>query len=111
VAVARLTEWKGPLPPPAALQAFEEIVPGSAARIVAQFEEEAAHRRKLETKQADFVRWDTHIGQALAIVFALGAFAVVAFAVYLKSPWVAGVLGAGVIGAGVIAFINGRNSG
>jgi uncharacterized membrane protein len=85
-------------------------VPGTAARIIDQFEEEAKHRRSLENRQTSFIRWETHIGQALAIVFALGAFGLAAFAVYVKQPWVAGIIGSGVITAGVIAFLKGRSS-
>lgn len=106
--MATLTGWKGPLPPPGALQAFEDIVPGAASRIVGEFEKEAEHRRGLERAQANFVRWDTHIGQALAIVFALAGFGVVCFAIYRNAPWVAAVLGGGLIGAGILAFIQGR---
>jgi uncharacterized membrane protein len=102
-------EWRGPLPPPAVLQGFEEIVPGSAARIIDEFQAEAAHRRRLEDKQARFVQRDTHVGQALAIVFALGAFALAGYAVSQGANWVAVVLGGGVIAAGVLAFIKGRD--
>jgi uncharacterized membrane protein len=106
--VTALASWSGPLPPPAALEAFEKIVPGAAGRIVDEFQKESDHRRRLERREASFVQWDTHIGQALAIVFALSAFGVVAFAIYRNAPWVAGVLGASVIGAGVVAFLRGR---
>ncbi len=108
--ITRVASWTGPLPPPAALEEFDKIVPGAAARIVEEFQKEAEHRRKLELREASFVQWDTHVGQALAILFALSAFGVVAFAIYMKAPWVAGVLGASVIGAGVVAFLRGRNA-
>jgi uncharacterized membrane protein len=40
--------WSGPLPPPAALEQFETIVPGAAERILALAESEHAHRVSAE---------------------------------------------------------------
>lgn len=51
-AVSRSVEfstYSGPLPPPDILRQFEEIVPGSAERIFAQFEAQSAHRRSMES--------------------------------------------------------------
>jgi uncharacterized membrane protein len=42
--------YSGPLPPPAALKQYDEIVPGAAARIIAQAEKQTDHRIKLEHK-------------------------------------------------------------
>ncbi|MBX9844174.1 MAG: DUF2335 domain-containing protein [Xanthobacteraceae bacterium] len=47
-----LTSWSGPLPHPATLQAFDEVVRGGAERIFRQFEIEAEHRRNLESYRA-----------------------------------------------------------
>jgi uncharacterized membrane protein len=42
-------EWfSGPLPAPSILAGFEEVLPGSADRIVSMAEEQASHRRNLE---------------------------------------------------------------
>ncbi len=48
--VAYKASYSGPLPHPETLKKFEEIVPGSANRIITQFEEQSQHRRMLETK-------------------------------------------------------------
>jgi uncharacterized membrane protein len=64
--------WSGPLPPPAALDEFNRIVPGAAERIFAQFEAEGAHRRELELRQSKFLVRDVHVGQFLAGLFAMG---------------------------------------
>ena len=40
--------WEGPLPPPAALAAFEQIQPGLADRITAMAEKEQAHRQSIQ---------------------------------------------------------------
>ena len=43
-------EYAGPLPPPAYLAAYEQIAPGAAQRILAMAEEQAKHRREIESK-------------------------------------------------------------
>lgn len=37
-------QWSGPLPPPAALEHFNEIIPNGADRIMSMIESEQAHR-------------------------------------------------------------------
>ena len=101
--------WNGPLPPPALLEEFERVVPGGAERIFAQFENEAKHRRGLEEQNARFVIRDRHFGQALAGIYALGAFGLTAFAIDRGADWVASILGGGTIVSGVIAFLRVRS--
>jgi len=36
--------WSGPLPPPATLKQFDEVIPGGAERILRMAEAEQAHR-------------------------------------------------------------------
>lgn len=40
----------GPLPPPAVLKQYDDIVPGAADRILTMAESQSRHRRDLETK-------------------------------------------------------------
>jgi hypothetical protein len=40
--------WHGPLPPPAALEHFERIVPGAAQRLIDMAEAEQKHRHSIE---------------------------------------------------------------
>ena len=40
--------WQGPLPPPRALQAYDEVIPGAADRILKMAENQAAHRIQME---------------------------------------------------------------
>lgn len=40
--------FEGPIPPPALLKGYEDIVSGAAARILALSEQESVHRRNLE---------------------------------------------------------------
>ena len=96
--------WQGPLPPPQALQAFEDIAPGTAQKIIDEFQAEAAHRRHLEHRESKFVRAETHIGQAIALIFSLAALAVAGYAASTGAQWVGGVVGGGVIVSGIWAL-------
>jgi len=51
--VAMRAEFKGPLPPPEMLQRYEEIHPGTAERVLQQFERETQHRHAIEQKIVD----------------------------------------------------------
>jgi len=42
--------YSGPLPPPQILKEYDEIAPGTAARIIAQAEMQTAHRIEIEKK-------------------------------------------------------------
>lgn len=42
--------YSGPLPAPSDLQRFEQILPGAAERIMKMAEQQAVHRRQLETQ-------------------------------------------------------------
>lgn len=45
--------WQGPLPPPAVLSAFDEVIPNGAERIVRMAELEQEHRHTVERVQTD----------------------------------------------------------
>lgn len=47
---AKIQTFAGPIPPPALLAQYEAICPGSADRIITQFEEQSRHRRTLEKR-------------------------------------------------------------
>jgi uncharacterized membrane protein len=42
------THYQGPIPPPAILKGFDDLVPGAANRLITLAEEESKHRRELE---------------------------------------------------------------
>jgi hypothetical protein len=59
----------------------------------------------LEEKQMRFAIRDSHIGQALAGLYAVSAFGVTAYAIYMGANWVAVFLGGGTIVGGILAFL------
>jgi len=48
-----LTHYQGPNPPPDILKGLDDLVPGTAAKLIQLALEESAHRRTLEIKVAD----------------------------------------------------------
>ncbi|MBY6239737.1 DUF2335 domain-containing protein [Methylosinus sp. Sm6] len=101
-------KWVGPLPPPAVLREFEDLLPGGAERLFDQFEKEAEHRRSCEKKQLDAAIADTRLGQFLAGLYAVCAFGVAAFAIYKEANWAAVVIGGTTIVGGIVAFLRQR---
>lgn len=104
----RSIEWSGPLPPPAALEAFENVAPGSAAKIVAEFQAEAAHRRQQERWEGLLTIGDTIIGRLSAMLFAAGGFGVTYVAIVNDSPWVGSIVGGGMIVSGMAVLLRSR---
>ena len=49
-AVEYSATYSGPVPHPAILKRFEELLPGSAERLFREFEVQAEHRRSLERR-------------------------------------------------------------
>ena len=48
VTVSATEVWAGPIPPPEALQKYEDLVPGAANRILKMAEGQTAHRIQIE---------------------------------------------------------------
>ena len=66
-----MQQWQGPLPPPAALEQFNRIIPDGADRIMTMVEREQEHRiqheqTKLSASTRDF-RW----GQILRFILSM----------------------------------------
>jgi len=99
----------GPLPSPEILRAYNEVIPGSAERILSMAESEQAHAHDMDkiviTKEYSDRRLGMWFGLVATGAFVLGALA----ALWLGAPWVSGLFvsasALGVIGA----FINGRS--
>ena len=84
-------QWSGPLPPPAALEHFNEIIPDGAERIMAMIEREQAHRiahdnTVLAAQKADTKRGH-YIGGA-ACLFAIGG---AIYTAYIGAPAVVSI--------------------
>lgn len=63
-------QWEGPLPPPATLADFNNIVENGAERIVQMAEKEQAHRIRMDEESLDATRRDFGRGQIIGGVLA-----------------------------------------
>ncbi len=102
--------YSGPLPPPEVLKRFDEIVPGSAERIITMAEEQSIHRKNLEKQviYSDISRskWGQILGFVIAIV-GLGVSGVVA----IYGNAIAGsIIGVGTLASLVSVFMYGSKS-
>lgn len=106
--IAKLTKFEGPLPPPNLLQAYEQIIPGSAERLLVLLETQAAHRRTIEQQ---LVSADIHAkrrGQAIAAVLS-SLFGVIAGILgYLGHDWLAGCIALSTITSLAVIFVLGK---
>jgi uncharacterized membrane protein len=68
--------WKGPLPPPQALAAFDDVVQNGAERVFQQFEAQGTHRREMERLSLTAQVQDLRIGKLFAFIFIMGMIAV-----------------------------------
>ncbi|MCY4064437.1 MAG: DUF2335 domain-containing protein [Chloroflexi bacterium] len=71
---AHFVEYSGPLPPPGAMQGYEDVLPGSADRILTM----------AELRQRQLARYET-LGLILAFLVAMALIALSAYALALGS--------------------------
>ena len=102
------TSYSGPIPLPKVLKGYEDLVPGSAARIMGWAENQTKHRHKLEADRAraeiEQIARGQHYALTIGISVILGAVA----CAWLGHPWVSGILsisGFGAIGASAAIYL------
>jgi len=78
--------FSGPLPPPAVLQGYEDVLPGAAERIVQMAEQEQRQRHAFDNSLAASVTRQQERGQQFAFLLGGGALALAAFMVYSGHP-------------------------
>lgn len=103
-------QWSGPLPPPAALDQFNHIIPGGAERILAMVEQEQAHRISHNSQALTAQIDDTKRGQVLGSLISLSAVGGCIFSVYIGAHAVVSIALVSVpVVAMVQAVVKGRN--
>ena len=68
---AQRLQYQGPIPPPAMLDEYEKICPGSAQKIVEQFQKQSDHRIYLEKKVIDSDIKKSFRGQVFGFLVAI----------------------------------------
>ena len=81
---ARITgmTYSGPIPPPEIMRGFEELLPGSADRILVMAEKQEAHRHTLEIANVRGNLASQRLGQLFALIIALAAIGCGTFLLY-----------------------------
>lgn len=103
------SKFSGPIPPPELLEGYENIVPGSADRIIRMTERQIDHRTNIESL---IVKGDNRrADKGLTFAFVLGILCIVVAAAlaYLGQPNVAIVIIVVLFGTGTTTYIYGTN--
>ena len=116
--------WEGPLPPPVALGQYEDVLPGSAERIMRMTEAQAEHRiqqeRNASQREDDRVQIEKtavvadsrrgYIGLIFGFVISLIIISVGAYIAVSVQPWVgASIIGGNIAGLAWV-FVHGTNT-
>ena len=89
--VKTVVSWEAPLPPPALLEQYDQIVPGLASDIAKQARIEADHVRTLDTAGLKAAVGYHTRGQWMGFGAVLGILGVSALAIVKGATWVAGI--------------------
>jgi uncharacterized membrane protein len=101
---------QGPLPHPAVLKQYDDVVPGAAERIMRMAEQQAMHRQDLE---ASVIRTDnlkSLLGMVFGFIIALVGFGGGLYAAFSGQPFWGGAVSIGTLASVVIAFIYGTRA-
>lgn len=106
------TSYQGPLPPPDLLAGYERACPGSADRIVKMAEEEAQHRRSIESaivraqeneSKGEFA--EARRGQICALLVVLVTVGAAVYLAAIGQATAASIMGVGGVSTIVVAFL------
>jgi uncharacterized membrane protein len=100
----------GPIPPPQILAGYDEILPGSAERIIAMAEADAEHQRAMDRAIFEATSSERRRGQNYAAFIAVIAFVTALVSLYLGSPATASVIGGATVVGLVTVFVTGRRT-
>ena len=86
-----VVRWEAPLPPPALLEQYDQVVPGLASRITKQARASESHIHELEKRALTAtVEYSTR-GQWMGFIALLAILGISAFAIAKGAWWVAGI--------------------
>jgi uncharacterized membrane protein len=108
VVQAQISQFISPLPDPNVLARYNEIVPGSAERIIKMTEEQSAHRQRLENKTVTGQTVESNRGQWIAAVISVLFLVGSVWVTREGHDWVGAVLGGGTVVGLVTAFVGSK---
>ncbi len=83
--------WEAPLPPPALLEQYDQVVPGLARQIVEQAQGSESHIHDLKKNALTAAIEYSTRGQWMGFIALLAILGVSAFAIAMGAWWVAGI--------------------
>ena len=101
------SSFSGPLPHPEILKRFDEVVPGSAERIIKMAEGQFAHRTELERKVIDSDISRSKWGQILGFLIAVIGLGVSLVAILYGKQWAGSIIGGATLASLVGVFMYG----
>ena len=101
------SEFSGPIPPPNIIKGYEEILPGSADRIIAMAETQMAHRQAMEKKMIEAESRDSLLGVLFAFLLGMGCLGA-GIIMVISVPQSAGAISAALLGGTGIGSITSR---
>lgn len=111
VSVAEAAAFSGPLPPPSMFGQYDQILEGSAARIMEMAEREQSHRIGWEGRRLDVAADETTRGQWMGFAVSILCIAGTVVLAMLGHEWPAVVLGGAGAANLVGRFLEGRSPG
>nr|WP_302142423.1 DUF2335 domain-containing protein [uncultured Schaedlerella sp.] len=102
-------EYSGPIPPPNIIKGYEQVLPGSADRILKMAEKQSEHRQNMESKMIHAESRDSLLGILFAFILGIGCI-IASITMVVVVPQNAGAISGaliGVTGIGsiIVAFI------
>lgn len=109
--IATYIQYQGPLPPPAMMAEYQQIIPNGADRLTVLLEKQTAHRIAMETSlvtgRIEVTKTGQRIAAGLSVFFGL----VAAFLGYNGHDWLAGSIGVTTIIGLAVVFVLGKEPG
>ena len=101
--------FSGPLPPPAILHEYDEVLERAAERIFKMAESQACHRQDLEKRVVKSDILKSYLGLTAGFVVAAIAITCGSLVAYNGQPWAGAAIGGAPVVGLVWAFLKGTN--
>ena len=95
----------GPLPDPAELEAYNQIIPDGADRILKMVEAQSAHRIGMEKVVITSQQRQAFCGQIFGLLIGLSGLSLATYAAVMGQPWFGAIIGGATLGSLVSAFL------
>ncbi|MCA2640198.1 MAG: DUF2335 domain-containing protein [Microcystis sp. M137S2] len=102
-----IAAFYGPIPHPTILKGYEEVLPGSADRILSMTEKEGEHRRKIETELVKNDNIRSYLGQIAGFTIAIVGLGGSIYLGINDKVWASGIMSAGTLTGLVTVFVKG----